>query len=472
MIDAERPGSLGAETALPRRGLSDSRMLHVFVGLTYLVSFWVVYANYISVVWGYTGLLYRPMAAWELLFCVAGVSIVSHSLPTRVAHPSALILWLLFVFVYVPTMAQTFMLGERSPMAYAVALAALTAAMAGASRFSQWKLVQQPPAVFLPDRTLSFGLLIALVLATSVIVYAFREIMVFADIRSSDDVYATRFAAADRTSGILGYLRMYHTFFLSPAVMAIGLLVPRYAWFTVIGLLGLVVSYMVDASKISLIIPLAMFSAFAVTRWVASSAIFMTFGMSMLTLASSVLTNYSPLSRFIADLVLFRSIAIPGQQFALYYDLFTARGYTWWSNVRGVSLFVRPPVAFSHDLRWPALGQIVGEEYYGFGSRMNANANLFAGEGVAAGGAIGVLVIGAVLTLFLWMLDRASVGWNRAYAVVVMAPIGLALTNSHLSTLLLSCGGALWLIVFATFGPYRRVVPWQAVPAWAWKHEV
>lgn len=437
-----------------------SRLTHSIVGLTYLLSYWNVYVNYLSITWGYTGLSYRPMAAWEVVFAMAGVLVVGYSLPTRLRQPSALVLWLLFIFVYVPTVAQTFMLGERSPAAYAVALTALTIVMISAATFSR-EPRQRLPQMYLPSATFAYGMLIAMVLATAAIVYAFRDIMTFANIMSSDDVYATRFAAADRTGGVFGYIRTYHTFFLCPAVIAIGLVMPRLLWFVGVGIAGLVVSYMVDASKISLIIPLSMFAVFAVVKWFRSSCVIMTSAMAAMTFLSSILANHTSVLRFFADLFLFRSIAIPGQQFALYYDLFAARGFTWWSNVRGVSLFVPPPPAFANDLRWPVLGQIVGEEYYGFGSRMNSNANLFAGEGVAAGGTIGVIVIGAVLALFLWTLDKAAAGWNRAFVLLVMAPIGLALTNSHLSTLLLSYGAALWLIVLSSMGPFPRLLPWH-----------
>jgi len=166
--------------------------------------------------------------------------------------------------------------------------------------------------------------------------------------------------------------------------------------------------------------------------------------MAIIVGLSSLFGRSTSLFRFILDLVLVRSIAIPGQTFQLYTDFFSKTAHTWWSNVKGVNLIVPPPAVFASDSSWPNLGLLIGREYYGINSRMNANANLFAGEGVAAAGSFGVVVIGVLLALWLRTLDRAALGWNRAFVLVISAPMALCLTNSHLSTLLLSFGGLFW----------------------------
>lgn len=439
-----------------RWGFADSRVAHAVVAVAYLFFFWGVYEHYLSVVWGYSGLYFRPLRAWETIFAALGVALVAWSLPVRLKQPSALILWLLFAFVYVPTMAETFMLGERSSVAYVPALTALTCAMAGVAFLTQWRVPVRDEVSgreFLPSRGFVYGFLVACMAMAGVVIFLYRDIMTFADVTSSEDVYASRFAAADMTSGAVSYIRLYFTYVVGPAMIAIGLTSSRYMPLVVVGLFCFVVSYMIDASKISLVIPMAMFAVAAVMRFAKGSVMAMTGATAALTLLASLLTGYSPLLRFVADLILFRSIAIPGQQFALYYDLFHARGYTWWSNVRGISLVVPAPSAFAADPRWPVLGQIVGEEYYGIASQNNSNANLFAGEGAAAAGPLGVVVIGLALALYLRVLDRSAVGWSRSFVFLLMVPLGLALTNLHLSTLLLSFGGAFWVLALGYFRP-------------------
>lgn len=453
-----RPASRGPLAAATARGaVWDSRPLHAFIGLAYLLCYWWVYTNYLSVVWSYAGLIYRPLSAWQLAFATLSVAAVAFALPTRLRTPSSLILWLLFAFVFVPTIAQTFMLGERESGTYMLALLAFTAGMLVICWVTQRPAAASAIPTSPPGQDLAYGLVIALGVIGLALVVIYRDILTLANITNSDDVYAARFAAADVTSGLLGYVRTYFSYVIVPGVLAVGLAVPRLRWMIAPSLAGFLVSYAIDGSKVSLIIPLAAGAVYVVMRWARSSVLVMTGGIGFLTFAAGLLVGHSPLLRFVSDLILFRSIAIPGQQFALYYDLFAARGFTWWSNVRGISLIVPPPAGFASDPRWPVLGQIVGEEYYGISSQTNSNANPFAGEGVAAAGPIGVVVIAIVLAVYLRVLDRAALGWQRGFAILVVVPLGLALTNVHLSTMLLSYGGAAWVLAFTFLRPGRNV---------------
>lgn len=439
--------------ARARVSLWDSRPLHALLALAYLAFYWSVYTDYLSVVWSYAGLIYRPLSIWEQAFAAVGVAAVGFALPTQLRRPSALILWLLFAFVYVPTIAQTFMIGERPAGAYLSALGALTVAMVAICWIAQRPQIGSDQPTVPPSQTLVYGLLLTLVVVGLALLVIYRDILTLADISNSDDVYAARFAAADVTSGLLGYVRTYFSYVLGPGVLAVALSLPRYRWMIVPSLASFLINYMIDGSKISLVIPLAAGVLFVVLTWARFSVLVLTGAIAVLTVVSGILANHSPLLRFISDLILFRSVAIPGQQFALYYDLFSARGFTWWSNVRGISFIVPPPAGFASDPRWPALGQIVGEEYYGISSRMNSNANPFAGEGVAAAGPLGVVVIALVLAVCLRILDRAAVGWDRVFVIMVMVPVGMALTNVHLSTMLLSYGGAFWMLAFTFLRP-------------------
>ncbi|MCM3576530.1 hypothetical protein M3172_25700, partial [Mesobacillus subterraneus] len=110
-------------------------------------------------------------------------------------------------------------------------------------------------------------------------------------------------------------------------------------------------------------------------------------------------------------------------------------------------LIIPAPPGFANNPSWPVLGQIVGDAYFGPLIRLNANANLFAGEGVAAGGVPGLLIIGLVWIVWLRVFDICSLGWNRIFVLLVTAPLSLLLTNTHLSTLLISFGGLFWMLL-------------------------
>jgi hypothetical protein len=148
-------------------------------------------------------------------------------------------------------------------------------------------------------------------------------------------------------------------------------------------------------------------------------------------------------------------LGLPGLTFSQYYDLFSAGGFTWWSHIKGLSLLIPAPEAYVEDAAWPNLGYMIGDRLYG-SIEYNANANLFSGDGVAAAGPLGVGLIAIVLAIWLVWLDRLSQGWNRGFAILVILPIGLSLTNGHLFTTLLSFGGLFWMVTFYLYKPGRR----------------
>lgn len=418
---------------------------NLIAGVTYLLTFSHIYRTYISPTWEYTGLYYRQLGFWELSFQIAVVAVASAFLPGRIDKPSALIVWLLYAFVFIPTVAITFMIGFHPSSFYVTSLIALALALILCSIVS--KRSEKPVQDTAPPSEIFVQIMLAgFVLSALALLVVYREILSFAAI---DDVYTQRFAASDMDSGaITAYLRTYFTYVFSPALIAIGMVMPRRRWMILLGAGGYLLSYMIDASKIALVIPLAIIVLGIMRSYRLDSTAYFTGGLGILAAFTSLFTNASAFVRFLVDLVLLRSIAIPGQTFSQYYDLFSQHGYTFWSNTRIINLVVPPPAAFRSDPLWPTLGSIVGTEFYGPNSRMNANANLFAGEGVAAAGPIGVLVIALLLAWWLHYLDRASREWSATFSLTVMVPVGLGLTNVHLTTLLLSFGGFFWLIAF------------------------
>jgi hypothetical protein len=277
----------------------------------------------------------------------------------------------------------------------------------------------------------------------------FRNIMTFSGI---NNIYLQRFTASAASNGIFGYIRTYYNFVIGTGLIAIGLS-SRRPLTAALGIGSFFFSYMIDAQKISLIIPAWCIIMYLFQTMTSNRSILYTAGLTVTVFASTLMGRSTSFFRFVLDLIIVRSIAIPGQAFQLYVDFFSKVGHTWWSNVKGVNLIVPPPRAFASDSSWPSLGLIIGREYFGINSRMNANANLFAGEGEAAAGAFGVLVIGVLLAIWLRLMDRAALGWNRVFVLVISAPMAMCLTNGHLSTLLLSFGGFFWLAYFSWAKP-------------------
>lgn len=432
-----------------RHTRASSRIASVIALLTYSFFFFTVYRNYLSLEWAYTGLVYAPLSGMEIFAITSGIALQAWAMPQKISSPSSVIIWMLTCLIYVPTMIITLMIGDRPSSNYYPSLVAFTVAMvmisAASGRCYTSNATPIPPKIFFNAFLIVFGLI------TILLFIQYGSIMSLASV---EDVYFQRFAAADIESlSIVGYLRTHYLYVFASLLFAAGLLNRSYWYMMPLGLFGYFVTYLIDASKIAFIIPILMLAFVTICRFAQGRAWVLSFGLAGVTLVSGFLPQISPIAKIIADLILCRAIAIPAQTFAQYSDVFAARGYTFWSNVRGISAVVPPPASFVADPFWPTLGQIVGSTYYGMDSRVNLNANLFAGEGVAAAGWIGILVIGAAFAYYLRLLDRAVKGWNQTFVVLVSVPMGMSLANTHLTTFLLSFGGLFWLAVFHNYKP-------------------
>jgi hypothetical protein len=430
-----------------------NRLIHTGVGLVYLFFFLSIYRDYVSYVWGYAGFRFRVLEAWEVIFIAAGVALVSFAMPQRLLRPSAIVIWLMYAFFYVPTMAMTFMIGDFPSGEYIAPLGALTMMMVAISVVSQLPMRAGRTVEMMPGRAFVLTILVLFAAITVLQYIMYREIISFASV---EDVYYQRFAASELGGGPVGYARTHYYYVISPTLVAIGLCSRRYRLLLPFGIAGFIFTYMIDASKIALVVPLAMIALYWIAVKTPIGVNLFTGGLTFLTFVCSLFTSQVSFIRFIADLMIVRSISSPAQTYHQYYDLFTQRGYTWWSNVSGIRQLVPPPSGFAHDPAWPTLGLIIGREYYG-STLMNANANPFSGEGVAAAGTLGVVIIGLFMAGWLRAFDLAARGWNRVFALLIAAPLGLCLTNVHLSTLLVSFGGIFWLAVLSLHKPGPRI---------------
>jgi hypothetical protein len=439
-----------------------ARAAHVATSLAFLGAFLSVYRDYLSINHSYTGLYYRPLTTAELAFMVVGVAVVAAFLPARLDRPSAIVLWLLHVFVVVPTLAVTFLVGADVSLSYVPALLALCGTMIAASILTGSR-PPPPSSTPLPDRRLLNALIVVWALSTAVLVARFASIMNFAGV---SDIYYQRAVASEAGADVLfSYLRPYYTYVFSPALLALGLLSRRWA-IAGLGVAGMLIAYSIDALKVALILPVAVFGVwFALRRGIGSLWQY-TGGMAVLTAICSVLANQTAVFSYVADVVLLRSMAIPGQAFSQYADYFGARGLTCWSNVRGLGLVIPTPEAYVADPDWPVLGNMIGRHYYTWAEGVNVNANLFAGEGVAAAGALGVFVIGLALAVWLRVLDAVGARWSRTATILLMIPPGLALTNVHLSTMLITFGGAFWTALFYMYNPAAPRTQPRRFPVW------
>lgn len=430
------------------------RLMHVAMGLVLCFSFLYIYESYISVRWAYMGFPYREPKSWEILYISVVVAIVSFLMPRKVDRPYTIVLWFLYAIVFVPTVSISFFI-SADPGGLVAPLSSLAAAFVGLCLFagrdmSDTTASSLPSMRGITSPVFDNTLLLLWLVMSGVFLIVYRDIITFAGI---NDIYYQRSTWKATGGGVVSYLESYFVALVCPGLMAIGF-VKSKKLYIVAGVLGFILLYATSAQKSALVMPVIIFAVFFSHKYKLATSLHYTSALVAVVVGCLLVLQVNGSGNYPVDLVVVRTLAAPAQSFSQYYELFSSAGFTWWSHIRGISLFVPAPDAFAFDPHWPRLGYIVGDYLHGnYTTEMNANANPFSGEGVAAAGSFGVPVIAVVLALWLRAMDFLARSWNSRFILLIMTPLAFMLTNGHLSTILLSFGGALWMVLLYTMKP-------------------
>lgn len=426
------------------------RVLAIASSLLYAAALLFAYRTYLHPVWGYYGFAFSEPSAQTILISCVGVVITSSVLPTSLNRPSSVILLFLYAIVYIPSLVVTACLSDDSISKHSGILTSLTIAIAFSALFSRLRTSSTQFSTGQPSRTLLLTLVTAWILIVLLNVATYHSIMSFATIET---MYEQREAGASKNA-LTAYAQSLFSSVFSPALFSIGLIY-RNSIFVLMGIIGSLIVYSITAQKTILLLPVVIYlfyrlqsSQVRLINNISTPLLILAFT----TYISALFHESSVFAGLLAAMLVFRTIAIPGLTFSQYHDFFVDHGFTWWSHVKGFSLLIPAPNALAQNDLWPALGYLVGEHVYGR-EDLNANANLFSGDGVAAAGWLGVLVIGLVFSLWLRLLDQISSKWDARYASLAILPFAISLTNGHFFTSLLSFGGVAWLVLFFAFKP-------------------
>jgi hypothetical protein len=139
-------------------------------------------------------------------------------------------------------------------------------------------------------------------------------------------------------------------------------------------------------------------------------------------------------------LVFFRSFGLAGLATGQYFYFFHHNPYTYYSHIKGISLFVHYPFKY-------VLGTELG--YYYYNPLVDLTAHFWATDGIAAWGLPGILLISVVFAAICWMIDSLARRHDPRFAGLVIFYATYNLANLSLFTTMLSGGlGLLILILY------------------------
>ena len=247
------------------------------------------------------------------------------------------------------------------------------------------------------------------------------------------------------------YFSMWLSGVLIPICLAYGLVAKRWVYFLT-GTAACVIFYMATASKGIVLFPVIfviiyfLFSKNRLNKIYSYLVLSLTVVLWFLLLV----TTLDSVWFIVSSLVMSRTIGNGGMLTMWYYDFFQTHPWTYYSHI---NLFN----AFTHSYPYGdlILGQVVGKEYWA--DDMNANANFWATDGIAAMGLYGVAISSFVLFLIFVILNTFTRNYNKMFIALVFIPFIFSLLNTSLFSTLWS-GGGFFLILFFSFRNTREEV--------------
>ncbi|MBS0193344.1 MAG: hypothetical protein JSR34_03795 [Proteobacteria bacterium] len=435
------------------------------------LAFYFSYVEFLSVKWKYYGFTYSPITAPELTLMVGLIIVGSLVVPKRIDSPGALVVVSMFLVVYIPTIMVTLCLDENRISEYGYDLFAMGLAFVVMCEAVRRSAFGKSTDSF-KNGPMSMGSKLQSILIISWVICCVALLLEYHSkmrLVGLDEMYFQR-EVGSSVGNLFGYIQAYFGKLLSPTLITVGLLQKKFRiGFIFMGSVGCFIMYLIAAEKTEIFLPFALvlmhFLLASQMKFLRSTS-FLALMLSVIVLFATIAAPMGSVGVKVADLVSMRALGLPGLTLSQYETVFGTDGYTWWSHVKGISLLIKVPSTYVKDENWPNLGHMVGDRFYHH-AEVNANANMFASDGVAAASWLGILIIGFVAAQWLFILNKYSRNWDSRFAIMAIFPVALLLLNGSLFTVLVSFGGVLWLIVFKLFAkPSVRQAGFDQSPSW------
>jgi hypothetical protein len=421
--------------------------------LLFCAGFNYSYVKWVSPVWSYTSLTYRPPDIALVIVGYALASITCAFSPLRIRRASQGIYWFLFFTVFIPGLFVPLYLQLDNGFTLLLIQVSLASGMLLIGccyriPLLNFRLYPVNPGLFWGV----FGVLF--VVGNAAVLYTFRGML---QIASIETVYSVRLPAREvlRAHPAIGYTFVFLGSVMNPILMGYGLFSRKRLLF-VLGTLGEIVLYSAVAEKQQMLAPLLVFILYYTIKrdrggWVPKMGLFFT-GLLFVLTTISVGIKPGPIFN-LSSVVLVRTFTTPGAEIGQYQYFFENNPHTYFGQVTGINLLVTNPYPIQ-------MGEEVSQ-FYGIMSAhgpVNANANFFAMDGISGFGLPGIPVMGILCGFVFWFLDSCAARYPLEISIPVLAMIIMSLANVSLFTTLLGNGLMALMLLFLVFPEnFRRV---------------
>lgn len=445
------------------KGFEENYLIFFLFSLIYAFSIKSVLSDFAAPEWPIFSFPYDPPSLFGYIFVILSIGFTSFVVPKILDSPSSLMLSFVYIFIIIPINVACICMEKFSTQSYYyitafivfcfVILCACNSIARSRSHLESEPRLETP--IF--EWMLYFGFAIL----SAYLIYRYGEIM---ELVGLDSLYEQR--AEGKASNLFdGYAQTYSQYVFSTGLVAFGLYRKRKI-LVLAGMMGAVLNYSITAEKAGIMFPFficGLYFMISSPRKILHSTLIFLIIFSIVNILSSKLFASSSFFEILAINFGTRSTVVPGVFSFHYLEFFSARGFTEFSHIRGINIFVPPPDSFAGDGRWPGLGLILGEDYIGY-PELNANANFVASDGIAGYGLPGVIVPFVTLFGIVRVLDYVTRGVPLKLCLPLLTPFALTLSNSSVFSVLTSFGGFFWMVVFSTMFVAKTIYAKQSTP--------
>ncbi len=431
------------------------RAKYLLVLAIYVPCFLWVYETWGSPNWWYLGLA-ADGTRWEITFGILVAVASVFVLPTQIKKYSHYFITLLYWASILPTYLVIARQGYKGVNSFEINGYMFVALILIAKIPDLVDLGHAKKRFHLAEKRMIVSVTSVYVMLLGLFYYNYSDILSFAGIET---IYDQRSAFAQVQVNIfLLYVLGWLSTTLNPYFITYGMIDKTKRWMMWLGLAGQILIYMGFASKGFLLILFIYFWFYLVVlksgrlRPERISYVYLAFAVISVVSAYLSASDYDPQNTgfgfwtVIASVVYMRALGLPAALTGVYAAYFATNPLTYFSQMNIMNLFVQYPYT-------EVLGMVIGRFLAGGSTGMNANASMWATDGLASIGPIGIIFVGTVVGVALIFANRIVTPDKLVFASIFSTTFVMNLGDSGFFTNMITGGGFLMVLAVAFASP-------------------
>jgi hypothetical protein len=220
------------------------------------------------------------------------------------------------------------------------------------------------------------------------------------------------------------------------------LIARNYKYF-IAGAVSCLTFYLATAAKIMIMLPFVYVAFYVVFANGRLERVYPVLVASLALLLVGLLALAPPpgtVTFLISSMLIHRTVGNGGQVTMAYHEFFSQHPQTDYSHINLVRM-----VTDAYPYGNLQVGQVVGQHFWS--PDMNANANFWATDGLAALGLPGVAIVSIACAILFVAINSVTQSYNRLFVALCFLPFIVSVLNASLFSSLWS-GGGIFLLMF------------------------